>query len=78
MTKEPKAVNYACTEGRAAGHTQYGIYELDGASLKLCYGTPGDGRTFAVWSRQAARGASTTGSSGVTGSRNSQKTMPMT
>jgi uncharacterized protein (TIGR03067 family) len=57
------AIDYYNTEGSNAGKMQPGIYELNGKTLKFCFAapgrerpgdfasTPGDGRTFTVWTR---------------------------
>jgi uncharacterized protein (TIGR03067 family) len=57
----PPQMNYLLPGGRL----QFGIWELDGTQLKTCFGapgqprpaefssTPGDGRTFTIWSRSA-------------------------
>ena len=57
--KSPKQMEYRLADGR----TQSGIWSLEGAQLKTCFGgpgqprptelasTPGDGRTFSVWTR---------------------------
>ncbi len=69
-SKTPMAIDYYNTEGANAGKTQYGIYELDGATLRLCLAaagqerpsdftsTPGDGRTLTTWTlvRSSAQG----------------------
>jgi len=41
---KPKAIDLRSTEGRLAGKTGEGIYELDGDKLKLCLVEPGDKR----------------------------------
>jgi uncharacterized protein (TIGR03067 family) len=63
-SKSPATMDYYNTQGTNAGKIQRGIYELDGATLKLCLGAPegdrpaefaskpGDGRTFVVWNRK--------------------------
>jgi len=62
--KQPKTIDYKMLEGPTKGQTQLGIYELDGDTLKACFGKPGaarppdfthtqgDGRTFSVWKRE--------------------------
>ncbi len=63
-SKKPKSIDYQITGGGNAGKTQLGIYELDGATVKFCFSTPGkdrptdfttkvgDGRTSSVWKRE--------------------------
>jgi uncharacterized protein (TIGR03067 family) len=63
--KTPKAIDYTFTGGPTAGKTQYGIYELDGDTVKFCFASPGQdrpaefttkpgsGRTLSVWKRTA-------------------------
>ena len=62
--KKPKTIDYQMTEGLTKGKTQLGIYEVEGDTLKACFGKPGDerpadftskpgdGRTLSVWKRQ--------------------------
>ena len=62
-SKSPMAIDYYNTQGSNAGKTQLGIYELNGKTLKLCLAapggerpgdfasTPGDARTFTVWTK---------------------------
>jgi uncharacterized protein (TIGR03067 family) len=62
-TMHPKTIDYTMTGGFSAGSHQFGIYELDGDTLKFCFGSPGaerptrfesnagDGRTLSVWKR---------------------------
>jgi len=63
-SKKPKTIDYEMTEGFTKGKKQLGIYELDGDTLKSCFGgvgaarppdftsKPGDGRTLSVWKRE--------------------------
>jgi uncharacterized protein (TIGR03067 family) len=65
-SKKPKTIDYQMTEGFTKGKTQLGIYEVDGDTLKSCFGAPGaerptdftskpgDKRTFTVWERSKA------------------------
>jgi uncharacterized protein (TIGR03067 family) len=60
-TQNPKTIDYAITDGASKGKTQYGIYEMDGELLRICYAGPGksrptdftsatgDGKTVTVW-----------------------------
>ena len=60
-SKRPKTIDYLVSQGGAAGSTLYGIYEVTGDTVTICYAAagqerpadfasnPGDGRTFAVW-----------------------------
>jgi len=60
-TKKPKTIDYQMTDGFTKGKKQLGIYEVDGATFKSCFGKPGaerptdftskpgDGRTLSVW-----------------------------
>jgi len=60
--KNPKTMDYVHTAGMHRGKTQAGICELEGRTLKVCFGRPGettrpndfstkpgDGRTLTVW-----------------------------
>lgn len=61
---KPKTIDYQMTDGFTKGKTQLGIYEVDGDTLKSCFGKPdaerptdftskpGDGRTLSVWKRE--------------------------
>ena len=63
-SKSPKAVDYVVVQGMNAGKAQLGIFELNGAELKLCFGgpgqprpedfssAPGDSRTFTTWRKK--------------------------
>ena len=63
-SKKPKTIDYQMTEGFTKGKTQLGIYELDGDTVKFCFGSPGaerptdftsklgDGRTLSIWKRE--------------------------
>src|SRR5437660_2296151 len=42
--KKPKTIDMKFTEGPEKGNTSYGIYELDGDSLKLCLTITGKNR----------------------------------
>ena len=60
-SKKPKTIDYKMIGGFTEGKTQLGIYELEGDTLKSCFGKPGaerptdftskpgDGRTVSVW-----------------------------
>jgi len=62
-SKKPKTIDYQMIEGFTKGNKQLGIYEVEGDSLKACFGKPGaerpeefkskpgDGRTLSVWKR---------------------------
>lgn len=61
--KKPKAIDYVMTEGPTKGKTHLGIYEIDGDTVKFCFGGPGaerptdftakegSQRTLSVWKR---------------------------
>lgn len=63
-SRKPKTIDYQVSEGRNAGKTQLGIYELDGDTVKFCFASPGgerpsdfttaagDGRTCSLWTRE--------------------------
>jgi uncharacterized protein (TIGR03067 family) len=60
-TKKPKTINYTMTDGPTKGQKQYGIYEIAGDTLRICFAPPGkkrptefaakpgDGDTLTVW-----------------------------
>jgi uncharacterized protein (TIGR03067 family) len=62
-SKTPKTIDYHVIEGPTKGKQHLGIYQLDGDTLKSCFGAPGakrptefsskpgDMRTFTVWKR---------------------------
>ena len=61
--KTPKTIDYEVIDGPTKGKRHLGIYELDGAKLKSCFGAPdmkrpttfdskvGDRTTSSVWKR---------------------------
>ena len=63
-TKKPKAIDYEMTEGLTKGRTHFGIYELDGDTVKFCFAGPGEDRptefttkaktqdTLSVWKKE--------------------------
>ena len=65
-SKHPKTIDYQMTEGVTEGQKQLGIYEVEGDTLKSCFGKPGaerptdftskpgDGRTLTFWKRATA------------------------
>jgi uncharacterized protein (TIGR03067 family) len=60
-TKKPKTIDYTMTDGPTNGQKQYGIYEIDGDTVRVCFAAPGkdrpsefaskpgDGHTLTVW-----------------------------
>lgn len=67
QTKNPKTIDYDVSDGPTKGSRHLGIYELDGDTLKSCFGDPfstrppdftskaGDRRTYTVWKRVTAQ-----------------------
>src|SRR5262245_54446980 len=63
-SRKPKAIDYQMIDGPTKGKKQLGIYELEGDTVKFCFGSPGserpldftslpgDGRTLSVWKRK--------------------------
>ncbi len=63
VTKSPKTIEFAMTEGFTKGKKQLGIYELDGDTFRSCFASPGkdrptgfttragDGQTLSLWKR---------------------------
>jgi uncharacterized protein (TIGR03067 family) len=63
-TKKPKTIDYEMTEGLTKGKKQLGIYEIEGDTVKFCFGAPGKDRpaeftskegslnTLSVWKRE--------------------------
>jgi uncharacterized protein (TIGR03067 family) len=39
-TKKPKTMDYTSTEGEDKGKTSLAIYEIDGDTLRICFGPP--------------------------------------
>ncbi len=62
-SKEPKTIDYDVTDGPTKGKKHLGIYELNGSTVKFCFGAPGaerptdftskpgERRTISVWKR---------------------------
>ena len=60
-TKKPKTIDYTMTDGPTKGLKQYGIYEIDGETVRVCFAAPGkdrpseftskpgDGHTLTAW-----------------------------
>ena len=40
-SKKPAEIDMTVAEGQGSGKSSQGIYELDGDTLKICYGLPG-------------------------------------
>ena len=63
-SKTPRTIDYQMTDGWTKGKKQLGIYELEGDTVKFCFGAPdgerpadftskpGDRRTLSVWQRK--------------------------
>jgi uncharacterized protein (TIGR03067 family) len=64
-SKNPKTIDYEMTDGFTKGKKQQGIYEINGDTVKFCFGSPdgkrptkfaseqGDGQTLSEWKRAA-------------------------
>jgi uncharacterized protein (TIGR03067 family) len=64
--KKPKTIDYEMTGGVNAGKKQLGIYQLEGDSLRACFGAPGadrptdfsskegDRQTLTVWKKKVS------------------------
>ena len=62
-SKKPRTIDYTMTGGFTKGQKQRGIYDLDGDTVKFCFGSPGkerpteftarpgSGWTLSVWKR---------------------------
>jgi uncharacterized protein (TIGR03067 family) len=62
-SKKPKTIDYLMLEGLTKGKKQFGIYELDGDTVRFCFASPGkerpddftakegSGRTLSVWKK---------------------------
>ena len=62
-SKKPKTIDYLVSDGPTKGQKLLGIYEIEGDTLKSCFGAPGAGRptefsgktgqrrTVSVWKR---------------------------
>ena len=63
-SRKPKTIDYQMIDGPTKGQKHLGIYELEGDTVKFCFGSPGserptdftskpgDGRTLSVWKRR--------------------------
>jgi len=63
-SRKPKTIDYQMIDGHTKGKKQLGIYEIEGDTVKFCFGSPGserpqdfsskpgDGRTLSVWKRK--------------------------
>jgi uncharacterized protein (TIGR03067 family) len=63
-SRKPKTIDYEMIDGPTKGKRQLGIYELEGDTVKFCFGSPGsarppdftskqgDGRTLSAWKRK--------------------------
>jgi len=63
---KPKTIDYEMIDGWTKGKQQFGIYELEGDTVKFCFSAPGaerpadfmskpgDRRTLSVWKRETA------------------------
>ena len=63
-SRKPKTIDYQMIDGPTKGKKQLGIYEIEGDTVRFCFGSPGserpqdftskpgDGRTLSVWKRK--------------------------
>jgi uncharacterized protein (TIGR03067 family) len=63
-SRKPKTIDYQMIDGQTKGKKQLGIYQIEGDTVKFCFGSPGserppdftskpgDGRTLSVWKRK--------------------------
>ena len=58
-SKTPKSIDYDVFEGPNKGKKQLGIYELDGDTLKSCFGAPGAERPTDFTSKAGQKRTST-------------------
>ncbi len=56
-TKKPKAIEITLMKGTEKGPTIQGIYELEGDTLKLCFGQPGKARPKEFASKEGSDAA---------------------
>ncbi len=87
-SRKPKTIDYQMIDGPTKGKEQLGIYEINGDTVKSCFGSPGskrpadftskpgDGRTLSEWKRKKtpkpAQQGSTSGSAGGLGIMNAR------
>jgi uncharacterized protein (TIGR03067 family) len=54
-SKKPAEIDMTVAEGQGAGKSSQGIYELDGDTLKICYGLPGANRPKDFKTKEGAK-----------------------
>ena len=52
--KKPKTIDYTMTEGPTKGKTHLGIYEINGDTVKFCFGGPGKDRPTDFTSKEGS------------------------
>jgi uncharacterized protein (TIGR03067 family) len=53
-SKKPKTIDYDVTDGPNKGKKQFGIYEIDGDTVKFCFAAPGNDRPTEFSSKEGS------------------------
>ena len=53
-SQKPRAIDVMIMSGEDKGKSQYGVYEVEGDTLKLCFATPGKERPKALAAKEGS------------------------